>query len=100
MDKGTRDLLYALALLGSYEFSSYYVNDPKINDCLMNMYFYMMHPNEDRKEEYFQQFEKIYRELDEEQQEIVKKDYIEIIEAQEKNREKEKIKKKGMINYE
>lgn len=100
MNKGTRDLLCALAMIGSYDFGMYYGCDEKINQCLMNMYFYMLHPNENKKEEYFQEFEKIYNDLNDEQKDIVKQDYIEIIEAQEKNRRKEKVKRKGMRNYE
>lgn len=100
MNKSIMDLILSLSLIGANEYGQFYVSDPKINDCLMNMYFYIMHPNEKKKEEYFQEFEKSYNDLTDEQQKIVKQDYIEIIETQEKNREKEKVKKKGMINYE
>ena len=100
MNKSIADLLLSLSMIGANEYGQFYAYDQKVNDCLMNMYFYMMHPNEDKKEEYFKEFEKSYDILNDDQKEIVKQDFINIIEAQEKNREKEKVKKKGMINYE
>lgn len=98
MNKNLMNLLLSLSLIGDNEYGQFYVSDPKINDCLMNMYFYIMHPNTNKKEEFFKEFEKSYNDLNEEQQEIVKKEYIDIIEAQEKN--KEKVKKKGNDKYE
>lgn len=74
--------------------------DDEIDECLMNMYFFMISDkmNNDKREELWQAFESSYQKLNSEQQEIVKKDYLSIIDAQNKN--KEKVKKKGMINYE
>ena len=100
MNKSIADLLLSLSMIGANEYGQFYAYDQKVNDCLMNMYFYMMHPNENKKEEYFKEFEKSYNDLNEEQQEMVKQDFIEIIEAQDKNKEKEKVKKKGMNKYE
>ena len=100
MNKSVMDLLLSLSLIGANEYSNFYVSDPKINDCLMNMYFYIMHPNQSKKEEYFKEFEKSYDDLNDEQKQIVKQDFIEIMKAQNKNKEKEKVKRKGMINYE
>ena len=76
------------------------INDQEVNECLMDMYFYIMYSgiNEEKQEEYFQEFGKKYKNLNEKQQELVKKEYIDIIETQNKNREK--IKRKGMIDYE
>ena len=88
----------AMSLIGTGEYGGYFPNDERVLECLMNMYFYMMHPNENKKEEYFQEFEKSYNDLNEEQKQIVKQDFIDIIETQNKN--KEKVKKKGMNNYE
>ena len=98
MDKSVMNLLLSLSLIGANEYGQVYVSDPKINDCLMNMYFYIMHPNTNKKEEFFKEFEKSYDDLNDGQKEIVKQDFIEIMEAQEKNREK--VKRKGMRNYE
>ena len=101
--KKIMDLLMAMSLIGVGEYAGYYPMDEKVIECLWDMYFYMMYSgigNEEKKEEYFNEFEKKYDKLNKEQQEEVKKEYIDIIEAQEKNKEKEKIKKKGMINYE
>ncbi len=74
--------------------------DDEIDECLMNMYFFMISGkmSNDKREELWQAFESSYQKLNREQQEIVKKDYLSIIDAQNKN--KEKVKKKGMINYE
>ena len=48
---------------------------------------------EKKKEEYFKEFEDKYKELNDEQKEAVQNDYLSIIEAQDKNREK--VKRKG-----
>ena len=44
---------------------------------IMNMYFYMMYGNinEEKRNEYFNEFERCYNKLNAEQQEIVRKDY-------------------------
>ena len=103
MQKSTRDLLVAMSMIGTFDFMGEYIEDQEVNECIMDMYFYMLYggiENEEKREEYFKEFEKKYNALNKEQQELVKNDYISIIEAQEKNREKEKIKKKGMRDYE
>ena len=101
--KTARDLLTVMSLLGVSEYEGYYPTDERVVECMWDMYFYMMYSgigNEEKKEEYFQEFGKKYDKLTKEQQEEVKKEYKNIIEAQEKNREEGKVKKKGMINYE
>lgn len=101
MKKKTMDLLMTMSLLGTGEYAGYYPNDERVIECIMDMYFYMLYngiDNDLKKEEYFNEFEKKYHNLNEEQQEEVRKEYISIIEAQNKN--KEKVKKKGMKNYE
>ncbi len=103
MKKGTIDLLITSALLNKSEYGGYFINDEKVMECLMDMYFYMLYNgvgNDQKTEEYFNEFEKKYRNLNKEQQEEIKKEYLDIIEAQNKNREKEKVKKKGMNKYE
>ena len=97
--KNARDLLLAFSLINASDYSQNTVFDPEIDECLMNMYFYMMYGNinEEKRNEYFNEFERCYNKLNEEQQEIVRKDYFDIIES--KNN-KGKVKKKGMINYE
>ena len=99
--KSAMDFLLAFSLIGGNEYGGYYPTDEKVIACLWDMYFYMMYSglgNEDKKEEYFNEFGKKFDNLNKEQQEEVKNEYISIIEAQDKN--KEKIKKKGMNNYE
>ena len=103
MKKSTIDLLIPMYLIGNSEYNDFYIDDNKVSECLTDMFFYMMYVsigNEEKKEEYFNEFEKKYDNLDDEQQEKVKREYINIIEAQNKNREKERVKKKGMNNYE
>ena len=90
------DLLLSMSLIGANEYSMMYMtDDPLVNDCLMHMYFYMMCDSsfEEKKEEMFQEFNEKFEKLNNEQKEIVKQDYLEIIEAQDRN--KEKVKRKG-----
>ena len=88
-----------MSLIGTFDYIDDYIEDDLVNDCLMSMYFYMMcDSNNKDKEKYFKDFDSKYQKLNSEQQEIVKKDYVSIIDAQ--NINKEKVKKKGMIDYE
>ena len=85
-----------MSMLGANEYSmTYMTDDPLVNDCLMYMYFYMMCDSkfEEKKEEMFQEFSEKYNDLNDEQKELVKQDYLNIIEAQDKV--KEKVKRKG-----
>ena len=85
-----------MSMIGSSDFSNMmYIDDPLVNDCLMSMYFYMLYDSnyEEKKEEKFQEFSEKYNKLNDEQKELVKQDYLNIIEAQDKNREK--VKRKG-----
>lgn len=86
-----------LGLLGVFSEDSY-INYPvsfdmDVNDCLINMYFYMLSSDE----KYYQEFHEKYNKLNDEQREFVKNDYINIINAQ---REFEKVKRKGEKKYE
>ena len=90
------DLLLSMSMIGANEFGNMmYIDDPLVNDCLMSMYFYMLYDSNyaEKKEEKFQEFCEKYNNLDDEQKEIVKQDYLNIIEAQDRNREK--VKRKG-----
>ena len=91
------NILLASSLINSSEYEGYNIHDEKVLECLMDMYFYMMYSgidNEEKKEEYFEEFGKKYDNLTDEQKDLVKEEYISIINAQDKNREKEKIKRK------
>ena len=96
-----KDIILARLLINTngtplYNFDDNKFLDDEIADCLMNMYFYILSINTDdekKQEEYFKKFDELYNNLTKEQQEIIIKDYLDIIEAQENN--KEKIKKKG-----
>ena len=97
MKKETRDVLLVSMLLGTNEYGFDYIDDDKVNECLMNMYFYMLScegNDQNRQNELFEEFDRCYKELNEEQQELVKNDYLSIIESQNKNTEKEKNKTK------
>lgn len=105
MNNKIRDILLTSMLLGTDEYAPFCfdMHDEMVTDCLMNMYFYMLSGDMDEKvhEEYWRKFDESYKKLNKKQQEIVKNDYIDIINAQDKyEEEKIKVKKKGMINYE
>ena len=81
--------------IGTFDYAFDYIDDDMVNDCLMSMYFYMLCDSSlgNKKEEYFKEFEDKYQKLNDEQKELVQKDYLSIIEAQDRNREK--VKRKG-----
>ena len=82
------------ALDGDYLNQDYeIIVDFDVNDCLIYMYFYMMSGDD----KYYQTFHEKYSKLNKEQQEIVKNDYINIINAQD---EIYKVKRKGEMKYE
>ena len=85
-------VLMSLNIMESMDNNSYLSSeitlDSDINDCLIKMYFYMM--SGDYK--YYDDFIKIYNNLNDKQKEYVKNDYINIINAQDEGK---KIKKKG-----
>ena len=94
-----RKLLMLLGIIdgiSKYEYIGQEVSfDPDINDCLIYMYIYMMSSDD----KYYEEFDNRYSKLNEEQQEFVKNNYINIINAQDEF-ENEKIKRKGEMNYE
>ena len=100
MNKSVRDILIASSLIRTSEYDGNIIIDEKVSECIMDMYFYMLYfiNNDSKKEEYFREFESKYQKLNKKQQEIVRDEYIDIIKTQKKN--KEKVKKKGLINYE
>ena len=81
--------------IGTFDYTFDYIDDDMVNDCIMSMYFYMLCDSslENKKEEYFKEFEDKYQKLNDEQKELVQKDYLQIIEAQDRNRNK--VKRKG-----
>ena len=93
-----KDIIYITLNLMENITGNSYLNsnitlDSDINDCLIYMYFYMMSGNEKYCEEFVEKYDK----LNQEQQEFVKNDYLNIINAQE---EINKEKRKGEMNYE
>ena len=96
MKKSTMDILLTSALLHKNDYDGYFIDDEKVSECIMDMYFYMLYglDNIEKKEEYFHEFENKYNKLNKEQQELVKQEYIDIIEKQNKNKEKMKRKER------
>ena len=80
-----------------YDIKTY---DEKVDECLMNMYFLMISDgmSKEKREQLWKAFDESFNKLNSKQQEIVKQDFIDIINN--KNEIKKKVKKKGMINYE
>ena len=76
-----------------------YLFDEELNDCLFYMYIYMLSEDDPKYEDYYNDFCKLYEALDEERQLIVKKNFENIMKAQDE-KEKIKIKKKGNDKYE
>ena len=78
-------LTLAMVPNNNYITGAYYT-DPEVTDCLLKMYFFMLaeddNPNKDR---YFNEFDELYDKLSPEQQEIVKQDYLSIIEEQDRH---------------
>ena len=95
-EKMIDELLIAL-LTESGEYSSFQIEDSEVRDCLMDMYFYLLLDDGDKKEKMYQEFLDKYHKLNEQQQELVKNDFIELMNAQDN---KEKVKKKGNDKYE
>jgi len=101
MDKA-KELLMFLSLINGISEDSYLnlpiYMDEEVNDCLIKMYFVMMiekcHPD---YEKLYNDFLLAYHSLNEKQQEIVKKYFQNIIDAQDENY---KIKRKGEMKYE
>ncbi len=93
------DLFTAMSLLGTGEYERYYPTDERVIECLWDMYFYMMYSgigNVLKKEEYFIEFGKKFNKLNKEQQEEVKNEYINILEAKEKkSRERKNSKERN-----
>jgi hypothetical protein len=84
MKKITKFLALSLLLTDSGEYGSdckYYENEI-VNDCIMKLYFYLLTGEEDK----FEEFDTVYKELTEEQKELVKQDYLSILKSQEKEK--------------
>ncbi len=87
MKKSVQNILMAATLLNIGEFTGPMIDDPKVLDCIMSMYFYMLCEEDEKKEEYFQKFDKQYQALNEAQQKQVQDDFQSIIDAQNKHQE-------------
>ena len=92
----SKNLLMILGLLNGFNpeyCDDNLIFDGEVNDCLIHMYVYMM-SGEDK---HYQEFVNLFDKLNYNQQEYVRNDYINIINAQKEN---DKIKRKGEMNYE
>ena len=72
-----------------YNFSEI-IFDEKVNDCLMDVYFSIMSQDKDVSDKHYNDFEKKYIELSDEQKELVKGEIAKILDIE----YKPKIKKK------
>ena len=72
--------------------------DDEVNNCLIRMYLLMiMEESDKRYKKLFDEFLSAYYKLKEEQKEFIRKDFKEIMNAQ---NERKKLKRKGEIKYE
>lgn len=76
-----------------------YEMDPDVSSCRTYLYFYMMLDDDSKlQDEMFEEFSTRYHSLNESQQDYVKRDFISIINTQNKN--KELVREKGNDKYE
>ncbi len=103
MNNKIRDILLTSLLLENDEYAPFCLDlhDDMVTECLINLYFYLLSSdmNEKVQEKYWRIFGGSFCKLNDEQREMVRNNYIEIINAQNKNKNI-KVKKKGMIDYE
>jgi len=81
--------------LGNYSDELFYddlVNDEKVNDCLLMVYFSMMTEDKVQCDKFYNEFENKYNELNDDQKEMVKIEIAKIlnIEYEPKIKKKEK----------
>ena len=96
MKKSLISLLAISTFPHTGEFDGPIVDDPKVLDCIMNMYFYLLlEENDPKKEEYYQKFEQQFDALPEKQKAIVKEDFLGMINAKEEQETKEFIKRQN-----
>ena len=73
----------------SFDFSDI-IFDDDVNDCLIKLYFSMLCKDEQEKEELYNDFEKMYNELNEEQKEVAKGEIAKILNIEYKPKVKKK----------
>ena len=83
LNNNLNKLLSMRSILGFYYDDFNYCDDLEVNDCLMKMYFYIL----TKEENDYKEFEKLYDLLTKEQQEIVRNDYLNLI-NEKKNKSK------------
>ena len=66
------------------------IHDEKVNDCLTSLYFSMLCNVQEEIDRLYLEFEKKYKELDEEQREIVKVEIAKILDIEYKPKVKKK----------
>jgi len=64
--------------------------DEQVNDCLVKAYFSMLTSDQQDRDKYYNEFETLYKDLNEEQQEIVKKEIAKILDINYKPKVKKK----------
>ncbi len=85
MKKSLTNLLLLSSIFHANDYNFPIIEEEKVLDCIMSMYFYLLLEEKDeKKEEYYEKFTRQYDSLTPEQQEQVKQDYLSIINEQEK----------------
>ena len=84
MKDKNKDLLILTTLLNSGEYNTEIIMDEQVNDCLFYLYLYLLDDSNDGTNEYLKKFNQLYESLSLLQQEIVKNDYLTILEQRQK----------------
>ncbi len=84
MKDKNKNLLILPTLLNSGEYNTEIIMDEQVNDCLFYLYLYLLDDSNDDTNEYLKKFNQLYESLSILQQEIVKNDYLTILEQRQK----------------
>lgn len=96
MKDKNKELFLLTTLLSTSEFQTDIILDEQVNDCLFYLYLYLLiEPDDKNKDEYFIKFNNLYEALSSKQQELVKKDYLNILKQRQ---EQEEINTKKLTN--
>ena len=79
-----------MSLNNDYNIFSEIIFDEKVNDCLIKLYFSIMCDEKEQSDKYYEEFEKMYKELSDEQQEIAKVEIAKILKIEYKPKTKKK----------
>ena len=94
--KSAINFLVVSSMMNANKYNDADIDDQDVLDCLMDLYLYMLciDVDDEKEEKFFKAFSEKYKKLNDEQKEIVKKDYFDLVEDRERNNENVKIKGK------